>query len=89
MFRSLAGTAGNPFTNMNLRAINRSGAALAAGELVTFQFNLNSAADSAGEAIGGGPGNQAGEGTWNVSVEPYTPEDGIWGNVIAPLNPTR
>lgn len=88
MFRSLAGTAGNPFVNMNLRAINRSGGTLAVGELVTFQFNLNSSADTSGEAKGGGPGNPAGEGTWNTAPEPYTPEDGIWGNVVAPANPS-
>jgi hypothetical protein len=87
MFRSLGGAAGNPFQNQDLRVVNRSAAPVAVGELVSLQLNLNSVSDTSGEATGGGPGQIVGTGTWDTAPEPYTPEDGIFANIITPANP--
>ena len=81
---------GNPFLNVDMRVVNRSGSAVTLNQLVAFQFNLDSSSGTSDEAKGGGPGVIVGTGagisTGSVDVAPYPIQDGIFANIVAAAN---
>lgn len=81
---------GNPFEQIEYRAVNRTGGAVTVGMVLSLQFNLDSASATSGEAVGGGPGNVGGDdGASFTAPSPYQPLEGMFVNVVDPTNPAQ
>ncbi|MGD9631421.1 MAG: hypothetical protein AB7V18_19450 [Pyrinomonadaceae bacterium] len=78
---------GNPFARVELRAINRTDGAVAVGQILVLNFNLDAPTATGGE-LGGGPGTPTGTGTLTAPA-PYGTEDGIFCNVDEGTTPAQ